>query len=58
MIVESILNIVFGVVNIILAPISMLGWGLSPIITFIVAMFLFRPVIALIKTIWQLLPVL
>lgn len=82
MIVESILNIIFGVVNIILSPISLLGWGfdlalcsplgdilkvvyyvlpidkLSPIISFIVAMFIFRAVIALIKTIWQLLPVL
>lgn len=82
MIIESLLNVVFSIVNIILSPISLLGWGfdlalcsplgdilkvvyyvlpidkLSPIITFIIAMFIFRAVIALIKTIWELLPVL
>ena len=82
MIVEGILTVVFGIVNIILSPISLIGWGfdtalcsplgdilkvvyyvlpigkLSPIITFIVAMFIFRAVIALIKTIWELIPVL
>lgn len=82
MITNTLLNIVFGIVNVILAPISLLGWAfdlalcsplgdilkvvyyvlpigkLSPIITFIVAMFIFRAVIALIKTIWDLLPIL
>ena len=82
MVIESLLNVVFSIVNIILSPISLLGWGfnivyisplvdilkvvyyvlpidkLSPIISFIVAMFIFRAVIALIKTIWELLPVL
>lgn len=81
MIVEAILSVVFGVVNIILAPVSVLSWGfdvisylsplgdilaivyyvlpigkLAPIISFIVAMFIFRAVIALIKTIWAVLP--
>lgn len=82
MIIELLLNILFGIVNVILSPISLLGWGfdfalcsplgdilkvvyyvlpiskLSPIITFIVAMFIFRAVIALIKTIWELIPIL
>lgn len=36
-----------------------LPWSnILPIITFIVAMFAFRAIIALIKTIWDLLPVL
>lgn len=82
MVVEALLNIVFGIVNVILSPISLLGWGfdlalcsplgdilkviyyvlpigkLSPIITFIVGMFIFRAIIALIKTIWELIPIL
>lgn len=82
MIIEALLNVLFGIVNIILSPISLLGWGfdlaltsplggilkvvyyvlpigkLAPIITFIVSMFIFRAVIALIKTIWELIPIL
>lgn len=80
MIFEALLNVVFGVVNAILTPVSVIGWGfdlalcsplgdilkviyyvlpigkLSPIITFIISMFVFRAVIALIKTIWAVLP--
>ena len=82
MITDLIINILFGLLNILLAPVSILGWGfdlalcsplgdflkvacyilpigkLSPIITFIVAMFIFRAIISLIKTIWELIPVL
>lgn len=82
MIIEALLNILFGIINVILSPLSLLGWGfdlalcsplgdilkvvyyvlpiskLSPMITFIVAMFIFRAVIALIKTIWELIPIL
>ena len=82
MIIEALMNVVFGIVNTILSPISLLGWSfdlalcsplgdilkvvyyvlpigkLSPIITFIVSMFIFRAVIALIKTIWDLIPIL
>lgn len=82
MVTNTLMNVIFGIVNIILSPISLLGWGfnlalcsplgdflkivyyvlpigkLIPIITFIVAMFIFRALVALIKTIWDLLPVL
>lgn len=82
MIIEALLNVVFGIVNVILSPIELLNWGfdlvllsplvnilkviyyvlpigkLSPIIIFIVSMFVFRAVISLIKTIWDLLPIL
>ena len=81
MIFDWIINFVFGVVNLLLAPITTIGWAfslavasplssilaviyyvlpisqLSPIIMCIVAIFVFRAVISLIKTIWQLLPV-
>ena len=81
MIVDWIINFVFNVVNLLLAPVTTIGWGLSlafasplgsilaviyyvlpisqlsPIIMVIVTLFVFRAVIALIKTIWQLLPV-
>lgn len=82
MIIEALLNVVVGIVNVILSPIELLNWGvdlvllsplvnilkviyyvlpigkLSPIIIFIVSMFVFRAVISLIKTIWDLLPIL
>lgn len=82
MMTDSILNIVFLIVDYILAPVDLLNWGfnlfylsplfdilkviyfvvpidrIAPIIHFIIAMFCFRGVIALIKTIWDLLPVL
>lgn len=81
MIFDWIINFVFGVANLLLAPITTIGWAfslvvasplssilaviyyvlpisqLSPIIMCIVAIFVFRAVISLIKTIWQLLPV-
>ena len=82
MIIESLISIFFAIINIILSPISFLGWGfslalcsplgdvlkviyyvlpiskLSPIIIFIVGMFIFRAFISLIKTIWELIPIL
>lgn len=82
-----IVNLIFGVlevvVNILLAPLTVLNfvfdvvssisivqgfvkvvayllpWSqLTPLVTFIVAMFIFRSIVALIKTIWDLLPIL
>lgn len=82
MIIDTILNCFFGIVNFILSPLEVLNWvfntsvisflssvlrviyyilpiqKLLPIITFIVAMFIFRSVISLIKTIWDLIPLL
>ena len=81
MIGDFIINIVFGIVNVLLTNVSTIGWAfslavasplgsilaviyyilpisqLSPIIICIVTIFIFRAVISLIKTIWQLLPV-
>ena len=80
MIATSLIKCLVGIVNFILTPVSILGWGfnlalcsplgeflkivyyvlpiskLSPIITFIVAMIIFRSLISLVKTIWQLIP--
>lgn len=82
-----IVNLIFGVlevvVNILLAPLTVLNfvfdvvssisivqgfvkvvayllpWSqLTPLVTFIVTMFIFRSIVALIKTIWDLLPIL
>lgn len=83
MIVDGILVILQGIVNILLAPIQILNWvtttavsigvisdfiniiafvlpwkNIVPIITFIIGMFAFRAIISLIKTIWELLPIL
>ena len=83
MIIDLFIYVLQGIVNVLLAPLSVLGFGidialkigvvqgfikvvaylfpwseLSPLISFIVAMFVFRGVVALIKTIWDLLPIL
>lgn len=83
MIIDGVLIILQGIVNILLAPLNVINWvvttGISigvisdfiniiafvlpwkniiPIITFIIAMFAFRAIISLIKTIWDLLPIL
>ena len=81
MITDSLLNVVFGIVNFILSPVSLVEWGfylfylsplhdilriiyfvipidkIFPIIVFIISMFIFRAIIALIKTIWDILPI-
>lgn len=81
MITDSLLNVVFGIVNFILSPVSLVEWGFDlfylsplhdilriiyfvipidkifPIIVFIISMFIFRAIIALIKTIWDILPI-
>ena len=83
MIVDLILGIFQGIVNILLAPLQILSFGvdvassisvvqgfvkvvaylfpwshLSPIIAFVIGMFIFRSIVALIKIIWELLPIL
>lgn len=83
MIIDGILIILQGLVNVLLAPLNALNWvvttsisisvisdfinivsfvlpwkNILPLITFIVGMFAFRAIIALIKTIWDLLPIL
>ena len=83
MIVNGILLILQGIVNILLTPLTPLNWladtavkisvisdfinivafvlpwkNILPIFIFISAAFLFRAIVALIKTIWDLLPVL
>lgn len=83
MIVNLFIYVLQGIVNVLLAPLSVLNfvvdvtshiaivqgfvkvvaylfpWGqLTPLVTFIVAMFIFRSVVSLIKTIWELLPIL
>ncbi len=83
MIIDLFIYVLQGIVNVLLAPLSVLGFGidvvlkigvvqgfikvvaylfpwaeLSPLISFIIAMFVFRGVVALIKTIWDLLPIL
>ena len=83
MIIDAILIMFQGIVNILLSPLTVLNWvttttisisviqdfiniivfvlpwkNILPIIIFIVGMFLFRAIVALIKTIWELLPIL
>ncbi len=83
MIVDGILLILQGIVNVLLAPLEVINIGvdlvagipiisdfmnvifyvlpmnnLMPLITLIVSLFMFRAVIALIQTIWNLLPIL
>lgn len=83
MIINLFIYVLQGIVNVLLAPLSVLNFGinvalkigvvqgfikvvsylfpwaeLSPLVSFIVAMFVFRSVVALIKTIWDLLPIL
>lgn len=83
MIIDGVLIILQGIVNVLLAPLSVINWvvttginigvisdfiniiafvlpwkNILPIITFIFGMFAFRAIIALIKTIWDLLPIL
>lgn len=83
MILNLILGILQGIVNILLAPLSVLNfvvdiassisvvqnfiavvaylfpWGnLIPLFAFVFGMFVFRAIVALIKTIWDLLPIL
>lgn len=83
MIIDGLLIILQGIVNILLAPLNVINWvvttGISigvisdfiniivfvlpwknilPLIGFIVGMFGFRAIISLIKTIWDLLPIL
>lgn len=83
MIIDAILIMLQGIVNILLAPLTVLNWvttttinisviqdfiniivfvlpwqNIMPIIIFIIGMFLFRAIVALIKTIWDLLPIL
>lgn len=83
MIIDLFLGIIQVVVNVLLAPLSVLNfvvdiatkipvvmgfikvisylfpWSqILPIITIIVAIFAFRAVVSLIKTIWELLPIL
>lgn len=83
MIIDLFIYVLQGIVNILLAPLSVLNfvfdfaskvtivqgfvkvvaylfpWNqLTPLVTFIVAMFIFRSIVSLIKTIWDLLPIL
>lgn len=83
MIIDLFLGVLQVVVNVLLAPLSVLNFGidviskftivqkfvqvvayifpwsqLSPLVAFIVVMFIFRGVVALIKTIWEMLPIL
>ena len=83
MIIDGVLIILQGIVNILLAPLNVINlvvttgisigvisdfiniiafvlpWkNIISIITFIIAMFAFRAIISLIKTIWDLLPIL
>lgn len=83
MVIDLLLYVLQGIVNVLLAPLSVLNfvidvgskisivqgfvkvvaylfpWSqLSPLVVFIVAMLVFRSVVSLIKTIWELLPIL
>lgn len=83
MIINLLLGVLQLVVNVLLAPLAVLNFGINvissisivqgfikviaylfpwnnllPLITFVVGMFIFRGVVALIKTIWDLLPIL
>lgn len=83
MIVNLLLGVLQGVVNVLLAPLTVINfavdfassfsvvqgfikviaylfpWGaLLPLITFVVSMFIFRAIVAFIKTIWELIPLL
>ncbi len=83
MIVNLLLLVLQGVVNVLLAPLTVINfvvdftssisvvqgfikvvaylfpWGaLEPLITFVVTMFIFRAIIAFIKTVWDLIPLL
>lgn len=83
MIINLILAIFQGIVNVLLLPLGVLNlvvdfassfavvqsfikvvaylfpWSnLLPLISFIIGMFVFRAIVALIKTIWDLLPIL
>lgn len=83
MIVDGILLILQGIVNVLLAPLTVINWVsikieniaiiknfinviayilpwkyITPLITFLIGLFVFRAVVALIKTIWELLPIL
>ena len=81
MIIEGILSVVFGVLNILLLPLQVVGFGvnvlalepvmqfirmamylipfkeLMPIFIFFASMMAFRIIVSLIKTIWNLLPI-
>lgn len=81
MIIDLILTVLFGIVNILLSPLTLINivvdfigsmpivyefleviayilpWGnLLPLIILIHAIFVFRIIISLIKTIWQIIP--
>lgn len=82
MIIDGLLAVVFGLVDLLLAPLGLLSFNfditklepvlqyfrmalylipfqeLSPIFLFFVVMMAFRIVVSLIKTIWNLLPIL
>ncbi len=83
MIVNGLLNIVSGVINLLLAPLELINFAVdvgtslgvvkgfisviaylfpwsqvTPLIYIVITFFIFRCVVALIKTIWDLLPVL
>ena len=81
MIVESLLSVVFGLINFILLPLQIVDFALDlvtlepviqfinmalylipfrelmPIFIFFMSMMTFRVVVSLIKTIWDLLPI-
>lgn len=83
MIINLLLGVLQVVVNVLLAPLSVLNFGIDiissisivqgfikvvaylfpwnnllPLISFVIGMFVFRAIVALIKTIWALLPML
>ena len=83
MILDAILLLFQGIINVLLAPLSVINWAVDlvssvpvianflsivayvlpwgnilPLISLIVGMFIFRIFISLIKTIWELLPIL
>lgn len=83
MIINLFIYVIKGIVNVLLAPLTVLDfvvdvtskisivqsfvkvvaylfpWSqLSPLVVFIVSMFIFRSIVSLIKTIWDLLPIL
>ena len=83
MIINLLLGVLQLVVNVLLAPLAVLNFGINvissisivqgfikviaylfpwnnllPLITFVVGMFTFRGIVSLIKTIWDLLPIL
>ena len=54
--VASSISIVQGFVKVVA---YLFPWShLTPLVVFVVGMFVFRSIVALIKTIWQLLPIL